>query len=137
MWPPRFFLPSVFASSVPCCPAVFSSFFTTLQGNLLQFLDFSIYVLSLTHHALLSKRIKSFPCFLCYEKRSRGAVLDGENLGPSLPKNNSHAACFLPVFHVLMFLQRKGLGSMECSSLHLPCVFLKVNVKLVFIPIFV
>lgn len=51
-------------------------------------------MLRLTRRALLSKQIKSFLCFLSYEKRSRGAVLDGENFRPSLPKNNSCAACF-------------------------------------------
>jgi len=46
--------------------------------------------------------MKSFPSFLCYEKGSRGAVLDGENLGCSLPKNNSRVACCFSLCHVLV-----------------------------------
>lgn len=100
----QLFLPSASASSLPPYPALFSSFFITLWGNSLQFLDFSIYMLRLTHHALLSKEIKNFPSFLCYEKRNRGAVLDGGNLGSSLPKNNSRVACCFYLFHVLVLV---------------------------------
>lgn len=52
-------------------------------------------------------------------------MLDGENLGSSLPKNNSCVACCFYLFRVLMLVQREGLGSVKCSSVHLACGFFK------------
>lgn len=130
MWLLTCFLISASASSLPPCPALFSSFLS-LWGDLLQCLDFSIYMLRLTHQALLSKELQSFPRFLCYQKRNRGTVLDGENFGSSLQKNNSHVASCFCLFDVLLLVQREGLGS---SSVHLPCICSKMNRKLVFEP---
>lgn len=111
------------------CPLPF--LFITLWANLLHFLDFSIYMLRLTHHALLSKELQSFPRFLCYGKRNKRTILDGENSESGLQKNNS---CVAGCFWCAYVGVEGGLGSLECPSVHLPCVCSKVSRKLVFEP---
>lgn len=82
------------------------------------------------------KKSKAFRVFFVMRKEA-GAVLDGENLGSSLQKNNSCVSCCFSVFHVLLLVQSDGLGSVVCSSVHLACVFLKVNGNVVIIQFFV